>query len=752
VLSAGQRIVLARDLDAFAARYGAILSVDVVGPFAPSALANGGENIKLEDVDNGTILEFKFEDGWYTNTDGEGFSLVVRDAALDVDVDSSQWGKKDTWRASEFVGGTPGEADNGLNPGAIEINELLTHTDADGGDRIELRNTTQQTIDLGGWYLSDDAADLRKYRIADLTQLGTEEFLVLRQSTNFGIGANDPGSIVGFGLSELGETLYLTSATALGELKGLRDIQTFGAAEREVTFGRYVKSDGGDDFVAMKQPTFGAANSLPQVGPLVIHEIMYHPAASGFEYLELKNITDAPLPLFDPLHPENRWRFTDGIEFTFPENVTLGPQALALVVSTDPASFRQAHNVPAETLIFGPFTGKLADEGEKISLSKPGDPELDANMSVPMIEVDRVTYNDRLPWPTEADGNGATLQRLDATAYGSDPINWAADTGGGTPGDVPPQVSRVLLSGSSWSAEFFDALSSAGIGVGGVSISAGSSQLDVLPWSSIDQIRIRFNKGVNVSRGNLTVRCVNLAEHVIDDFDYDPATMTATWTLAADLRADKLLIDLSGSVTDTSGNSLDGDWTDTQSAFPSGNGVVQSDENFQFRLNVLPGDGDADGEVDRGDLLSVLRHLSIDANSSGYAPRFDLNADGRIDVSDLREVFLRLSTGLPAGEPTPAGVPAPAAAVDAVFTRVGGGAAAVTTSVDSPRTPAVDRLFDRLERREVARTSRFDLASRRAVRRSRSPGRHRIATIDFSLLADAAADRIHRRFPVRRGE
>ena len=737
-LEPGERIIVARDLDAFAARYGNDLAADVVGPFTSGALSNGGENLKLEDVDNGTILEFKFDDDWYTNTDGDGFSLVVRDAG----VETSRWGKKNTWRASEFTGGTPGDVDSGLNPGAIEINELLTHTDAPGGDWIELRNTTQQTIDLGGWFFSDDAADLKKYRIADNTRLGPGEFVVYLQSDHFGIGAADPGALTGFGLNELGETLYLTSATTAGELKGLREIQTFGPADREVTFGRHVKSDGGDDFVAMDEPTPGETNSLPRVGPLVIHEIMYNPAQSGFEYLELKNITDAPLPLFDPLHIENTWRFTDGISFTFPADVTVDPQALVLVVSTDPDTFRQAHNVPAETLIFGPFFGALANDGEKVVLSKPGDPQPDENMTVPMIEAERVTYKDKLPWPTEADGEGASLQRLDATAYGSDPINWAADTGGGTPGDVPPQVVEVLVWGSSWSPAFFDALTRAGLGSGGVSIPTGSSQLDVLPWSSIDQIRIRFNRNVNVVRGDLAVRGVAQAVHSIDDFAYNPTTMTATWTLAADVPAEKLLIDLSGSVADTRGNTLDGDWINTQSTFPSGNGVVQSDENFQFRLNVLPGDSDLDGDVDRLDLLNIVRRLSADVDSTAYEPRLDVNADGRIDVDDLRQVLLRTTTRLPAGEPTSAGDSAPAVAVDAMFARLGfGGPAAVATSVDALgtlRTSAAETLFHRLgERESTSIASRSDLASRRAAGRAATPGRHRAAIVDLALPDEA---------------
>jgi hypothetical protein len=45
--------------------------------------------------------------------------------------------------------------------------------------------------------------------------------------------------------------------------------------------------------------------------------------------------------------------------------------------------------------------------------------------SVPFVLVDKVSYRDESPWPG-ADGDGTSLQRRNANAYGNDPINWAA--------------------------------------------------------------------------------------------------------------------------------------------------------------------------------------------------------------------------------------------------------------------------------------------------------------------------------------
>ncbi len=44
----------------------------------------------------------------------------------------------------------------------VVINEVLTHTDAPQVDSIELRNTGGDSIDVGGWYLSDSSSDFQQ--------------------------------------------------------------------------------------------------------------------------------------------------------------------------------------------------------------------------------------------------------------------------------------------------------------------------------------------------------------------------------------------------------------------------------------------------------------------------------------------------------------------------------------------------------------------------------------------------------------
>ena len=267
---------------------------------------NAGERIALVDAAAAPILDFEYDGSWYSNAQNEGFSLVIRDPLADA----ATWGQKSSWRPSQFTNGNPGAADNGLDLNSIVVNEILIHTDQAAGDWIELKNLTNNPINIGGWYLSDRPEELKRYRIAPGTTIPNGGLLTLTQTANFGNGG-DPGTIVPFQFSELGdETAILSQADANGDLMGFRESQSHGASDREVTFGRYVKSTGSVDFVTLATPTFGQENSLPKVGPIVINELMYQPAAGGDEFIELHNITAQSVPLylidFEPRPPSRR--------------------------------------------------------------------------------------------------------------------------------------------------------------------------------------------------------------------------------------------------------------------------------------------------------------------------------------------------------------------------------------------------------------------------------------------------------------
>jgi len=91
-LGAGEYTVVVQDKGAFEARYGK--NINIVGQYT-GRLDNAGERIELKDAIGRMILDFRYENGWRSITDGEGFSLTIIDAA---NPDPNSWGEKDSWR------------------------------------------------------------------------------------------------------------------------------------------------------------------------------------------------------------------------------------------------------------------------------------------------------------------------------------------------------------------------------------------------------------------------------------------------------------------------------------------------------------------------------------------------------------------------------------------------------------------------------------------------------------------------------
>ncbi len=436
-LTGGQSCVVVADRTGFLSRYGT--GILIAGSYTnnpgQNRLGNSGDHLKLEGFYHEPILDFDYSDGWYPTTDGAGFALQIvnENAATDT------WGLKESWRPSGSPLGTPGTNDTGAVAFVpVLINEILTHTDLPQVDAIELYNPTASPASVGGWFLTDDSGTPKKYRIADGASVPANSYLVLYASNSFGST---------FELSSRGEEVYLLSGDANTNLTGYVHGFDFGPQANGVTFGRYVTSQGGDQYPAQSAPSLGSANASPKVGPIVFSEIMYHPPDIATiegprdnnkdEYIELENITGASQPLYDPLFPANTWRVRDAVSFIFPTNVMIPAHGHLLLVSFDPVadpfaelSFRARNTVFGNTPVFGPYEGQLDNSSDSVELVRPdlpqppGAPDVGA---VYYILVDKVNYSDTAPWDSGADGLGFSLQRIVPSGFGNDATNWMAD-------------------------------------------------------------------------------------------------------------------------------------------------------------------------------------------------------------------------------------------------------------------------------------------------------------------------------------
>ncbi|MBL9139503.1 MAG: lamin tail domain-containing protein, partial [Verrucomicrobiales bacterium] len=369
------------------------------------------------------------------------------------------------------------------------INEVLTHADPPLEDAIELFNPTSAAIDMGGWYLSHSRHDPRQYRFSAGTIIGPGEYRVVYQA-QFGVGPAP------FQLNSAhGDEVVLAQSDASGTLSGYRDVVQFGAAANGVSFGR-IPIRTGVDFAALEARTFGednpstieqfrqgtgGANAAPRVGPVVITEIFYSPTDGTAvpmqvedEFIELENISGGPVAFYDADAPTNTWRLWNAVHYEFPGGIVLHPGERGLVVGFSPddtahvAAFRSRWNVPAATRMFGPWAGRLGNDGDSVELDRPDRvqeaPHPDAGF-VPRLLVDRVRYLASAPWPPVLPDEVRSIHRLQADAYGNDAAHWMA--GVPTPGRArPSDFVDVDADGleDAWEERYFGSLARDGSG------------------------------------------------------------------------------------------------------------------------------------------------------------------------------------------------------------------------------------------------------------------------------------------------
>ncbi len=181
------------------------------------------------------------------------------------------------------------------------------------------------------------------------------------------------------------------------------------------------------------QFTAGQPVSVGPAAGLRITELMYNPSETAddggfdndeFEFIEMKNVGDELLDL-------SAVSFTNGVTFDFQGSdvVTLEPRAFVLVVRNREAfMLRYGNEVAAR--VAGQYEGKLANEGESISL-----------VDFWSGTIAAFEYRDEPGWPTLADGSGHSLIPLETALSGeptgslNDAANWRASADvGGSPG------------------------------------------------------------------------------------------------------------------------------------------------------------------------------------------------------------------------------------------------------------------------------------------------------------------------------
>jgi len=387
-------------------------------------LKGKGEAVTLADNRNNdsliiTSVNYNDNSPWPVTADGHGFSIVPTNNNPNRNQNNS-W----DWRSSKNSGGSPGADDPSPIWYEIIINEVLPHTDLPQLDAVELFNPGIVEVPIGGWYLTDDRNNVFKYQIPVGVTLKPGEYKVFDES-DFN---TTPGVLPSFSFNRVGEGVYLFELNGLGALTGYAHGVNFGAQKNGWAFGKYTTSVGEVHYPVMSSVSLNQQNPYPRIGPVVIDKIMYNPPAGKSEFVVLRNITTDLIPLYNELYPAEPWKIA-GINFFFPLNQYINPDGYVVVGDTTPAVLRSMYNIPVEVPVYGPYLGTLQNSGESLELQWPDKPDTN-NIGVvftPYVIMDAVRYNDKLPWPEDADGLGKYLKRNNKNEYGNDPINWTSD-------------------------------------------------------------------------------------------------------------------------------------------------------------------------------------------------------------------------------------------------------------------------------------------------------------------------------------
>ena len=157
---------------------------------------------------------------------------------------------------------------------------------------------------------------------------------------------------------------------------------------------------------------------------VVLNEIMFHPTAPGGQYVELYN-TSASFT-FDL----SGWQM-QGLSYTFPPGSLLGPNNF-LILAADRTAFAGAYG--ARLPIFDTFAEPMPASGETLALVQPGSGGTNHIMA-------EVRFESTPPWPAGANGQGSSLQLIDAGQDNWRVANW---TGSFPPASRSPAAANPV--------------------------------------------------------------------------------------------------------------------------------------------------------------------------------------------------------------------------------------------------------------------------------------------------------------------
>jgi len=288
------------------------------------------------------------------------------------------------------------------------------------------------------------------------------------------------------------------------------------------------------------------AESASAAGAVIIHEIHYNPVeGANLEFVELHNPGTSAVDI-------SGWSLRCAIDFEFPRAAVTIAAGGYLVVCRNQVGVSRRFGIPVGEL-FGDFSGNLSNGGERLELA-----DSDGRT------VDAVDWDDRAPWPANADGFGPSLERLCASFDSDHPANWSADAGAQpTPGvsnsrsQCPPQIPgspRVAIHEIFYlpANDYAETLEFVEL------INTTNEAINLRGWFFIDGIEFIFADDTTLEPGGIVAVCRD-QDAVRQAFDIENTVGNYTGQLSND--GERLtLIDADGEFVDSVRYGDHGDW------------------------------------------------------------------------------------------------------------------------------------------------------------------------------------------------
>lgn len=315
-------------------------------------------------------------------------------------------------------------------PRSVLINEVAwAGTLASSSDEwLELHNTTDSTLDLAGWILSDG----QDIEIALSGSIAPYSYYLLERGDDSVVADIGADLIYSGSLRNGGERLTLRdpSGAVIDTADGsdgwpAGDSSSHASMERlggEDHPGNWVTSIGGQAKAHDKagNPIQGtprsinacllsatvtpspSPSSLPAPGAILINEIAWSGTlySASDEWIELRNITDQAIDL-------NGWILTDGADIDLILNGVIAPNGFFLLERSDDNSilYLQADQI---------YSGSLSNSGERLELRAPNS-----------VLIDSANHGGG-HWPA---GDASSRSSMERRGGGDKPANWATFTG-----------------------------------------------------------------------------------------------------------------------------------------------------------------------------------------------------------------------------------------------------------------------------------------------------------------------------------